>query len=415
MPGVDDNGEASPLLAILRARIERDGPMPVEDYMRACLADPEHGYWRRAETIGTSGDFITAPEISQVFGELIGLWCAVVWQSMGSPSRLRLVELGPGRGTLMRDALRAARAVPRFLAAAGVHLIEISAPLREAQRQTLASGLERPRDPLSNPVVSLSNHGAAAVLRQAQDEDGGRGGRSLPTPRVVDPHLPWGAPIEWHETIDAVPEGAAIVIANEFLDALPIRQLVFTAGAWRERMVDIDTRGGLQFAEGPEVTIEAEAHATSPPPGAILELRAGEDELLAKLAGRASPLVALFIDYGPAEPATGDTLQAVRSHAWVDPLSRPGRADLTAHVQFASLARKARAAGLAADGPMTQAEFLGRLGAAERDARLMAANPREAGTIEAGLQRLISPTGMGELFKVLAIRTQSLPVTVPLP
>src|SRR5207244_2238763 len=163
------NREASPLLAILRARIEREGPLPVDAYMRVCLAHPEHGYWRSAESIGTGGDFITAPEISQVFGELIGLWCVVVWQSMGSPAPLCLVELGPGRGTLMRDALRAAQSVPSFLAAITVHLIETSAPLRAMQQQTLGS----------NPVVSLSNHGdaSAAVLRQAQDEGGGRGKR----------------------------------------------------------------------------------------------------------------------------------------------------------------------------------------------------------------------------------------------
>ena len=184
MSGADDGSEASPLLAVLRARIEREGPLPVDAYMRACLADPEHGYWQRSQTIGTGGDFITAPEISQVFGELIGLWCAVTWQGMGCPSPVRLVELGPGRGTLMRDVLRAGRAVPPFLAAASVHLIEISAPLREAQRQTLSSsahapGLTRPGEVASNPVVSLSNHGkeGAAVLRQAQDEGGARGRR----------------------------------------------------------------------------------------------------------------------------------------------------------------------------------------------------------------------------------------------
>ena len=306
----------------------------------------------------------------------------------------------------MRDVLRAARAVPPFLAAATVHLIEISAPLRETQRQTLASfaqapGHTRPGDAAPNPVVSLSNHGkeGAAVLRQAQDEGGGRG-RRFPS-------------IEWHEAIEGVPEGAAIVIANEFLDALPIRQLVFADGSWRERVVDVDAHGGLRFAVGPEVSAGIEGLEAPLPPGAILELRSGEDELLARLAARGAPLVALFIDYGPAEPATGDTLQAVRRHAWVDPLSRPGRADLTAHVQFAHLARKARAAGLAADGPMTQAEFLGRLGVAERALRLMAANPKDAGNIEAGVQRLISPTGMGELFKVLAVRSASLPPSIP--
>jgi SAM-dependent MidA family methyltransferase len=389
MSSAEENREASPLLAVLRARIEREGPLPIDAYMRTCLAHPEHGYWRNAESIGTGGDFITAPEISQVFGELIGLWCAVVWQSMGNPAPLRLVELGPGRGTLMGDALRAARSVPSFLTATTVHLIETSAPLRAIQQQTLGS----------NPVVSLSNHGdaSAAVLRQAQDKGGMR----------------WPVPIDWHEAIDQVPDGPAIVIANEFLDALPIRQLVFVDGAWRERVVDVDAQGTLQFAVGPRATRGTEELATSPPPGAIVELRAGEDELLAQLAGRGSPLVALFIDYGPAQPATGDTLQAVRRHAWVDPLSRPGRTDLTAHVQFASLAGKVRAAGLVADGPMTQAEFLGRLGVAERAARLMAANPRQAGDIEAAVQRLISPTGMGELFKAMAVRSQSLPPTVP--
>jgi len=220
-------------------------------------------------------------------------------------------------------------------------------------------------------------------------------------------------PIEWHEAIGEVPEGPAIVIANEFLDALPIRQLVFADGAWHERVVDVDASGALQFAVGPRATGGTEELATSPRPGAIVELRAGEDELLAELAGRGSPLIGLFIDYGPAQPATGDTLQAVRRHAWVDPLSRPGRTDLTAHVQFARLAGKARAAGLVADGPVTQAQFLGRLGVAERAARLMAANPKQAGEIEAGVQRLISPTGMGELFKVMAVRSQSLLPAIP--
>jgi SAM-dependent MidA family methyltransferase len=220
-------------------------------------------------------------------------------------------------------------------------------------------------------------------------------------------------PIAWHETIARVPPGAAIVIANEFLDALPIRQLVAVDGAWHERVVDLDARGALRFAAGPKARCGIEGPRTSPPHGAILELRAGEDELLAQLAGRGSPLMALFIDYGPAKPAVGDTLQGVRRHAWVDPLSQPGRTDLTAHVQFARLADKAHAAGLVADGPMTQAEFLGRLGAVERAARLMAANPQQAADIEAAVQRLISPTGMGDLFKVLAVRSRSLPPAVP--
>jgi SAM-dependent MidA family methyltransferase len=393
-----DDGEAA-LLARLRERIRRDGPMPVDRYMRVCQADPEHGYWQRAGSIGAGGDFITAPEISQVFGELIGLWCAVVWQGMGRPAPLRLIELGPGRGTLMRDALRAAGKVPGFLDATTVHLIEASAPLRGLQRQAFPP-----------PLWGRDREGGIAEHRRLGFPP------PLTPPHVVSKtrlrHDGEGKrpPIAWHEALDQVPDGPAIVIANEFLDALPIRQLLFLDGVWRERVVEIDAQGDLGFAAGPRVEFEFEGR---PEQGAILELRAGEDELLAQLARRQVPHVALFIDYGPAEPAYGDTLQAVHRHAWVDPLSLPGIADLTAHVQFASLARKARAAGLAADGPITQAEFLGSLGIAERAARLMAANPDQAGEIETAAQRLMSPTGMGELFKVMAVRSGTLPPPPP--
>lgn len=354
----DDDGAA--LLALLRETIRRDGPIGVERYMQMCLADPVHGYWAKPRTIGAGGDFITAPEIAQVFGELIGLWCAVVWQGMGRPSPLRLVELGPGRGTLMRDCLRAAQRVPGFLDGLSVHLVETSPALRETQRLALEG-----------------------------------------TPR----------PPAWHETVGQVPDGPAIVIANEFLDALPIRQFVHADGTWRERMIALDATGALRFAVGENADVGEVGE--SPTPGAILELRPGEDELLAELARRAAPITALFIDYGPAEAAYGDTLQAVRRHTYVDPLATPGCADLTAHVHFASLARRARQAGLSADGPITQAGFLGALGIAERTARLMAANPDQAGALEAATQRLVSPTGMGSLFKVLAVRSAHLPPPPP--
>jgi len=381
-----DTGEDG-LLEVLRARIRRDGPMPVEAYMQACLADPEHGYWRQAAgTIGADGDFITAPEISQVFGELIGLWCGVVWQSMGRPAGVHLIELGPGRGTLLRDGLRAGRAVPGFLQAAAVHLVEISAPLREMQRQALAP-FSRSRRPAQDPAAGL--------------------------PGVVGPRLR-GDDVEWHERLGEVPPGPAIIIGNEFLDALPIRQLVFAAGAWRERVVELDGQEKLRFGLGATVDRpEADWADTAPPPDAILELRAGESELIAELAGRQAPVAALLIDYGPAEAGYGETLQAVRRHAYGDPLATPGSADLTAHVQFGRLARQARAAGLAVDGPITQAEFLGALGAAERAARLMAANPAEAGSIETGVQRLLSPAGMGQLFKAMVIRSPDLPPPAP--
>ncbi|HEX5999002.1 MAG TPA: SAM-dependent methyltransferase [Hyphomicrobiaceae bacterium] len=343
------------LLAEVSERIRRDGPMPVDSYMEACLRH----YYRSRQSIGAGGDFVTAPEISQVFGELIGLWCAVVWESMGRPEPLRLIELGPGRGALMADAVRAGRALPGFLNAIAVHLVETSPLLRQAQQAALARA---------------------------------------------------GVPLAWHEAVEEVPAGAAIVIANELIDALPIRQLVYLDGAWHERVVALGTDGQLQFAAGPSVAFSG---SVAPTPGAIAELRPGEEAVLAALAARTEPLIALFIDYGPVEPALGDTLQAVRGHAYAEPLAAPGLSDLTAHVQFTALAEKARVAGLAADGPMTQAQFLGGLGIVERTARLMAANPVRAGEIEAATQRLMSPGGMGQLFKVLAVRSPHLPAPPP--
>jgi NADH dehydrogenase [ubiquinone] 1 alpha subcomplex assembly factor 7 len=333
--------------------------MPVDRFMQACLDDPVHGYRLKADTIGADGDFVTAPEISQVFGELIGLWCAVAWEGMGRPAPLRLIELGPGRGTLMRDALRAVQVVPAFLEAASVHLVEISAPLRQRQRQLLLGkeGVGRP------PSIS------------------------------------------WHAALQEVPAGPAIVVGNELLDALPIRQLVSRDGAWHERVVEAAPDGSLRFATGAEV----DCASAAPQPDAIVELRPGEDDLLAALAARTEPLVALFLDYGPAGLSSGDTLQAVRHHAYVDPLSEPGTADLTAHVQFAAFAGKARTAGLAVQGPIAQAEFLGRLGIAERTTRLMADNPGRAAEMETATQRLMSPTGMGQLFKAIAVYAPGLP------
>jgi NADH dehydrogenase [ubiquinone] 1 alpha subcomplex assembly factor 7 len=354
-------GAQGGLLAELSARIRREGPMRVDQFMEACHAHPLYGYRHKERSIGAGGDFVTAPEISQVFGELIGLWSAVAWETMGRPAPLRLAELGPGRGTLMRDALRAGKAMPGFLPAVSVHLVEISQPMRQLQRAALL----------------LSDAGGAHV-----------------------------SAVMWHETLAGVPEGPAIVIANEFLDALPIRQFVHDGRTWRERMVALGHGGHLVFAAGNAVDLRSNRPAQ---PGAILEVRTGEDELLTALATRTAPTLALFIDYGPAEPSFGDTLQAVRGHAYVDPLAEPGVADLTAHVQFAVLAGKAHAAGLAAGGPLTQAEFLGRLGIVERTARLMALNPSRAAALEAATQRLMSPGGMGQLFKAMAVHSPSLP------
>jgi SAM-dependent MidA family methyltransferase len=347
------------LLDVLRKRIAGQGPMPVHEYMRLCAEHPQHGYWQRQDTVGAAGDFITAPEISQVFGELIGLWSVITWQGLGQPAPLHLVELGPGRGTLMRDALHAARIVPDFLAAATIHLVEISQQMRAVQRETLS-------------VVQIQT--------------------------------------AWHGSLEEVPAGPAIIIGNEFLDALPVRQLIACEDGWRERMVSVAPDGSLQFDIGPRVDLPSEE---PPARGSVLELRAGEDKLLDALAARSDPYLALLLDYGPAALSYGDTLQAVHRHTYADPLSEPGTADLSTHVQFGQLAAKAKARGQAAHGPLTQAEFLGRLGIIERAQRLMSANPQRAGEIEAGVQRLISPSGMGSLFKAMVIAPPDLPPPVP--
>lgn len=357
---VDDARRPSDLRARLIATILRDGPIPVDRFMVACLSDPNEGYWQPA-TIGARGDFITAPEISQVFGELIGLWCAVTWGLMGTPAPMRLIELGPGKGTLMADMQRTlAKAAPRLHAATQVHFVETSTPMREAQ---------------ASAVAQLS-----------------------------------AFPPVWHAALAEVDDGPSFVIANEFIDALPIRQFVFDGQAWRERLVGCTGAGELAFTLGPVRTDFQIGPARA---GDVLELRPAQDDVLAQLAARTGPTMALFIDYGPAAHAFGDTLQAMRHHAYADVLAAPGTCDLTAHVQFASLAQTARSLGLAVDGPMTQAEFLGGLGLAVRTSRLMAANPRDAAAIELAAQRLVAPSGMGTLFKVLCVRTQGLPVPPP--
>jgi NADH dehydrogenase [ubiquinone] 1 alpha subcomplex assembly factor 7 len=343
----------TPLAAKLAARITKDGPIGVADYMRACLADPEHGYYRTKAAIGRDGDFITAPEISQVFGELIGLWCAVVWHSMGSPSRLRLVELGPGGGTLMRDALRAARADPAFRSALNVQLVESNATLEAMQRASLA----------------------------------GEGG-----------------PFVWSANLEPG-EAPTIVIANEFLDTLPIDQWVFHQGRWRERRVGLTEDGALGLTLGavdPSIAVSGQE-------GGIFESRdPALSEWAEKLAACAAPLAALFIDYGHAQPALGETLQAVAAHRYDDPLRAPGEADLSAQVDFAGAARAMRDKGLICDGPVPQGRFLSALGIVERASRLMSANPLKAAAIEAGVARLLAPSGMGTRFCALGVRSEGM-------
>jgi SAM-dependent MidA family methyltransferase len=356
----------TPLEHRIKALIRLTGPMSLTDYMALALGDPEHGYYMAREPFGAAGDFVTAPEVSQMFGELIGLWAVDSWTRMGRPTPFRLVELGPGRGTLMADALRAARLAPDFIAAARLHLVETSARLKHRQAQTLAAG------PLK-PV--------------------------------------------WHQRVEDVPPGPTITIANEFFDALPIRQYQRAQGIWRERVVGLDADGGLTFGIGAQV-LQAEdlpASALRAQDGAILEVGAVAfavmHQIAARIAGQGGVLLA--IDYGSAETATGDSFQAVRAHKPVDPLARPGEADLTAHVDFAALGRAARQVGAAVHGPMEQGEFLLRLGIAERAGRLGADKDQAVrDRLVAEVDRLVSPNEMGSLFKVLAVSDRT---RTPLP
>ena len=322
-----------PLETEIRRRIAGGGPMAVAQYMELCLTDPERGYYARHDPFGTAGDFITAPEISQMFGELIGLWAAATWRAMGSPGEIKLVELGPGRGTMMVDVLRAARVMPDFLAAIHVHLIEISPALERLQRNALT-------------------------------------GRDVP--------------LSWHHAVEEVPDGALIVLANEFFDALPVHQAVMCADGWHERVIKI---------------------------GEIFEWRA--DAIALEIGRRVARRggAALIVDYGHVESAIGDTLQAVGGHQFAEPLLAPGLVDLTAHVDFQALGEAAEGMGARVHGPLPQGEFLRRLGIEQRAAALKAAAPPDyAGTIDAALVRLTSEdrTGMGRLFKAIAIANPKL-------
>jgi NADH dehydrogenase [ubiquinone] 1 alpha subcomplex assembly factor 7 len=351
-------GAATPPLATrLRERIAREGPISVADYMEACLSDEREGYYAAREPIGASGDFITSPEVSQIFGELIGLWAVAVWQSMGEPEAVVVAELGPGRGTLLADAVRAWRSMKQFEGRVSLALIETSPVLRDLQRKAL---------------------------------------RTVPQP------------MQWCGAIDEAPRGPLIVIANEFIDALPVRQLVRRGNSWHERCVGLGQEGGFAFVDG---TIVDHDSVPSAPEGAIIELRPALAPLLAALAARAAeaPLAALFIDYGHAKSGLGDTLQAVRAHRYADPLAAPGETDLTAHVDFAALKHDAKEHGLRAYGPMPQGEFLLRLGLVERRDRLLeASRPEQRETISSGAARLADPRQMGVLFKVLALASDGL-------
>jgi SAM-dependent MidA family methyltransferase len=340
------------------AQIRATGPMSIATYMGLCLSHPAHGYYAVGRPIGAAGDFITAPEISQMFGELIGFFFVNLWQQMGQPTSFTLLELGPGRGTLMADALRAACRAEGFENALHLQLFESNANLRAEQEKRLAR------------------------------------------------YSPY-----WAGEIDTVSDDPLLVVANEFFDALPIRQFVKTDDGWHERLVGL---GGETRAFGLSPTPIAESAA--PPevqgayPGEVLEIGAAAIDAMQAVARKVALQggAVLAIDYGYDATQTGETLQAVRNHAFADPLDAPGEADLSAHVNFATLSEAARATGLVVPPVIGQGDLLLRLGLGERARALARANPHEAANIARAVERLTSPEKMGKLFRALCAHSPGL-------
>jgi NADH dehydrogenase [ubiquinone] 1 alpha subcomplex assembly factor 7 len=357
----------SPLEQEIRRLIRVAGPMPVAAYMRLCLTDPRYGYYTNRDPLGAGGDFITAPEVSQMFGELVGLWLAAVWRQMGAPENVRLIELGPGRATMLIDAIRAAKTVPGFHSAIVLHLVEISPALRKVQERRLE---------------------------------------------------PLGLPMLWHPTLEDVPPGPSLIVANEFIDALPVHQAIKQADGWHERGVMIGPDGALTIGAARDPLPHFEA--TLPrglrlsPEGSIYEWRA--DALAFEIGRRMRENgAALLIDYGHAWYGLGDTFQAVSGHAFTDPLRSPGEVDLTAHVDFGALAMTAESMGSRVHGPVAQRDWLRQLGIDQRATALKAHAPYDKRVeIDQALSRLTGSgaKGMGELCKVIGIadpKLKSLP------
>jgi NADH dehydrogenase [ubiquinone] 1 alpha subcomplex assembly factor 7 len=334
-----------------RRLIAATGPISLAQFMGEANAH----YYAGKDPLGAAGDFITAPEVSQMFGELVGVWLADLWLRAGRPDPVHYVELGPGRGTLARDALRAMR---RHGLAPRVHFVEGSPALRAVQRDAVPHG-------------------------------------------------------QWHDSLAQVPnDGAVLLVANEFLDALPVRQLARTAGGWREVVVAIAETGRFVPVAGdrpmdaavPEAVRKADV-------GTVLETCPAAAAVVAEAAGRLARQggAALFIDYGHAAPRTGSTLQAVRAHRKADPFAAPGEADLTAHVDFAAMAEVARAHGARWLGTVPQGAWLDALGIVARADALAAADPAGRDTVMLARDRLVGDEQMGQLFKVMGLAARGWP------
>ena len=337
--------------------IRAEGAISVAEYMATCLFDPLDGYYTTREPFGADGDFTTAPEISQMFGELVAVWLLSAWRASGSPLPATFAEIGPGRGTLMKDMLRSwARLEPNLVAEANFALVEASPRLTRVQADTLA------------------------------DAQGA---------------------LSWHETVDSLPSGPLFIVGNEIFDAVPMRQFVKTAQGWRERVIGLDEDGHPCFVAGLASLDPAllPPGADTAPEGAIAELAPARAALMASIATILSERggAGLFFDYGYLKPGIGDTLQAMRGHAYADALAEPGHADLTSHVDFAALASTARSAGIEASAT-TQGAFLLAMGLLERAGTLGAKGDEETrARIRSEVERLAGDDQMGKLFKVLAV------------
>jgi NADH dehydrogenase [ubiquinone] 1 alpha subcomplex assembly factor 7 len=360
--------QAQTLKEILLARIARDGPMSIDTYMEAALTDPKFGYYINETPFGRGGDFITAPEVSQMFGELIGLWATQVWMNMGGPENISLVELGPGRGTLMADFLRTiGQIAPDFAKAAHLHLVEASPSLKAEQ---------------------------ASQLNQWADH-----------------------PISWHTAVSELAPGPMIVIANEFFDALPIKQFVKSHDGWHERLIadGIGGKGTLGFvlertplddeSTLPDATLKATVEA-------IAEIRPQAGETIKTLTEKTKECTSaiLVIDYGYEKSAPGDTFQGVQNHLPQHVLAEPGKTDLTAHVDFEVLQSQGAQCGWLRTEVVTQAQFLRALGIEARfEVLLKTATEGQRVDITSAMDRLVSPQQMGSLFKALALYSEGQP------
>ncbi len=340
------------LRAKLIEHIREAGPITVAEFMASCLYDPESGYYATRPAIGgETADFLTAPESSQMFGELIGLWCAHEWDALGKPA-FNLIELGPGRGVLMQDALRATQRIEGFHDATNVVFVETSESLRDAQEARVANA-------------------------------------------------------DWAQRLDDAPPGPSLMIANEFLDCLPIRQFVRDEDGWREKLVGLSDSDELTFG----LSAELPAPDSDDEIGAVREIAPALPALIYEIEQRlhAAPGRALIIDYGYLRPEGADTLQALSRHKKVDPLTAPGEADLTSHVDFAAIVRLAEEAGLTVAGPAPQGYFLRALGLELRAKTLSDANPQRAERIAREVHRLTHPDEMGLLFKAICLSSPNLP------